>query len=382
MKVLWINEKANFCGGAEHYIYNTVKHLNNKGLTSSLLYNPNEECDGKFFEVFEDSFPMVLIKEQIKELSPDVIYIHQLDDMDILEQILDLNIPVVRFIHDHKLFCLREHKYTTLSKNTCTSKVGIDCYKCLGFVHKDSSSILGLDLKSLSHLEKEQTINKRIDKFIVASEYMKEHLILHEFDENKIVVNPLYSDYEGSTKKQTQTNKSKKLLFVGQLISGKGVDILLDAMKDIPLDFTLDIVGEGAQEEVFKSYSSRLNLDKRVNFLGKRDKSQLEKHYSSAFALVIPSRSPETFNLTGIEALRCGTPVVATDVGGITQWLKDDLNGLLANSNDAVSLSSKINDLVIDDNLHQRLCFNAFKSTLYDFRSGEHIDNLINTLKF
>lgn len=167
MKVLWINEKANFHGGAEQYIYNTVKHLNKKEFTSSLLYNPNEVCDDEFLGVFQDSFPMVLIHEQIKQISPDVIYIHQLENIEILEQILALHIPVVRFIHDHKLFCLREHKYTTLGKNTCTAKTGVDCYKCLGFVNKNENSIFGVDLRSLSHLQKEQAINRKIAENLI-----------------------------------------------------------------------------------------------------------------------------------------------------------------------------------------------------------------------
>jgi len=376
MHILWINNKASFGGGAEQYIYNTVKHLKEKGITSSLLYDPNIEVESKFLNVFDSAFPLVCVKEQIRSLSPDVIYIHQLHDYNTYKEILDTNIKKIRFYHDHKLFCLREHKYTTINKKTCTCKTGFNCYTCLGFINK---TVDGLKLASLGKLKKLQKINSQLDSFMVASNYMKEHLKLHDFDDNKIIVNPLYANDDIQYKTKVNFTKSKTILYVGQLLTGKGIDILLKAMKDINKSYKLKIVGTGKQENAFKSYSKKLGIQDRVDFIGNIKHEELVNHYQDAYCLVVPSRAPETFNLTGIEALKAGLPVIAANVGGIKEWLRDEVNGLLFESNSANDLSAKLNNLIANPIQHQRFCFNAFKSMIYDFKSKTHIENLINT---
>jgi glycosyltransferase involved in cell wall biosynthesis len=376
MNILWINNKASFGGGAEQYIYDTVKHLNEKGIKSSLLYDPNIEVDHDFLDVFESAFPLVLVKEQIQQISPDIIYIHQLHDYDVYKNILETDVKKIRFYHDHKLFCLREHKYTAINKKTCSCKTGLGCYACLGFISKSEN---GIKLSSLAKLKKLQKLNSNLDGYIVASNYMKKHLTLHNFDEKKIFINQLYTNRDPNFKTKVNFTNSKTLLFVGQLLTGKGIDILIRAMKDIDSSYNLKIIGTGAQEEQLKQYTQELGLDNRVEFIGRVKQEELIYHYQEAYCLVVPSRTPETFNLTGIEALSAGLPVIAANVGGITEWLRDDVNGLLFESNNAQDLSTRINYLISNPHKHQNYCFNAFKSMIYDFKSETHINNLITT---
>jgi len=374
MHILWINNKASLGGGAEQYIYNTVRHLNQKGITSTLLYDPNMKVSHEFLNIFKMSFPLVLAKEQIKTINPDVIYMHQLNDINTLEDVANSNIKTIRFYHDHKLFCLREHKYTAITKQTCTCKTGLNCYSCLGFINKTSN---GFKLASLGKLQKLQKVNAKFDTFVVASKYMKEHLKLHDFNEHKIVVNPLYVDENNEYKKDVNFTKSKTLLYVGQLLTGKGIDILLKAMINIDKSYKLKIIGSGPQNELLKNYTKKLQLEDRVEFMGSVKHEELIKHYQEAYCLIVPSRTPETFNLTGVEALKAGLPVIAADVGGITEWLRDGINGLLFDSNNANDLSQKINHLIATPSMHYNFCFNAFKSMLYDFKSKTHIENLV-----
>jgi glycosyltransferase involved in cell wall biosynthesis len=208
---------------------------------------------------------------------------------------------------------------------------------------------------------------------------MKKHLTLHNFDEKKIFINQLYTNRDPNFKTKVNFTNSKTLLFVGQLLTGKGIDILIRAMKDIDSSYNLKIIGTGAQEEQLKQYTQELGLDNRVEFIGRVKQEELIYHYQEAYCLVVPSRTPETFNLTGIEALSAGLPVIAANVGGITEWLRDDVNGLLFESNNAQDLSTRINYLISNPHKHQNYCFNAFKSMIYDFKSETHINNLITT---
>lgn len=380
MKVLWINEKASLKGGAEQYIFNTVEQMKSFNVDSSLLYDANEDTQNEFLSIFDEAYPLLTPYEQILYINPDVIYIHQLDSYKMYEEIIRTGIPTVRFFHDHKLFCLREHKYTTIKKHTCTKKLGLGCYGCLGFINKDESSI-GFSINTLGKMEKLQSVNKKLNHFIVASEYMKEHLSLHEFDEQRITINPLYAANKFEYSSSTNFTQNKTLLFVGQLINGKGLDALLKAMNKIPKEYNLIVVGSGKQEEYFKHYAKELKIQNRVEFVGQASHKQLEEYYKKAYCLVVPSRAPETFNLVGIEAQKVGLPVIATDVGGISQWLKDDVNGLLVKPNDIKDLEEKINTLISDKKLHQRLCFNVVKTMMYEHDAYAHANLLVETFK-
>lgn len=380
MRVLWINKKASLQGGAEQYIYNTVDEMKNFNVNSSLLYDANENAHDEFLDMFDEAFPMLSPYEQIKNINPDVIYIHQLDNHEIFEQIMQTNVPTVRFFHDHKLFCLREHKYTTITKQTCTKKVGLGCYGCLGFINR-SDNPLGFSFNSLGKLEKLQDVNKKIHHFIVASEYMKEHLQLHAFKEEKITVNPLYASKKFEYSTSTVFTENKILLFVGQLINGKGLDALLKSMKKINDEYNLVVVGEGKQEEYFKHYVKELKIEDRVTFVGKLSHEELLEYYKKSYCLIVPSVSPETFNLVGIEAQKVGLPVIATNVGGISQWLKDDVNGLLVKPNDIKDLQNKINMLIEDKKLHHRICYNVFQVNVYEHDSRAHTGLLLDTFK-
>ncbi|WP_108063251.1 glycosyltransferase family 4 protein [Poseidonibacter lekithochrous] len=380
MRVLWINQKATLQGGAEQYIYNTADEMKNFDIQSSLLYDANEDVHNEFLDMFDEAFPILNVYDQIINIQPDVIYIHQLDDESIYKEIIKTKIPTVRFFHDHKLFCLREHKYTTLGKKTCTKKLGLGCYGCLGFVNR-SNSALGFSIQTLGKLEKLQKVNKELNHFIVASEYMKEHLELHEFDNESITVNPLYAAKKFEYSTNTNFTSNKTLLFVGQLINGKGLDALLKSMHKIDEEYNLVVVGEGKQEEYFKHYCKELKIEHRVTFVGKLNHEELMEYYKRAYCLVVPSRAPETFNLVGIEAQKVGLPVIATAVGGVSQWLKHDLNGLLVSPNDIKDLQEKINLLIEDKKLHQRICFNVLKTSIYEHDSAAHTSLLIETFQ-
>lgn len=380
MRVLWINKKASLQGGAEQYIYNTVDEMKNFNVNSSLLYDANEDAHDDFLDKFDEAFPLLSPYEQIKNINPDVIYIHQLDDYSTYEEIIKTNVPTVRFFHDHKLFCLREHKYTTIGKQTCTKRTGLGCYGCLGFINR-SDNKFGFTLNSLGKLERLQNINKNINHFIVASSYMKEHLELHDFDEDRITVNPLYASKKFEYSTTTNFSANKTLLFVGQLINGKGLDALLKSMPKINEEYNLVIVGEGKQEEYFKHFAKELKIEDRVSFVGKLSHDELVEYYKKAYCLVVPSCTPETFNLVGIEAQKVGVPVIATDVGGISQWLKDDVNGLLVEPNNIKDLQDKINMLIEDKKLHYRICYNVFQVNIYEHDAHEHTGQLLDTFK-
>ena len=349
MKIIWINDHATFAGGAETYVYQTAKDLAERYHAENiLLYSSDSRIEPSYAEVFTFTTVVADLKEQLKLLKPDLVYVHQVADNALLKTLSELNIPVVGFIHDHKHFCPREHKYTTLGHKTCTKAIGIGCYSCLGVINK-RPSFPYIGINTVSSVRAIQALLKKFKHIIVASDYMKEHLKLHNFDANKISKIALFSLPAEEVPERDTSSDEKRFLFVGQLVRGKGVDTLLNAFASMQDKSSfLDICGDGKQRAELEQQAKDLGIDKRVRFHGKVTAQELGQYYTNAYTVVIPSRAPETFNLVGVEAMKYGKAVIASNVGGIEEWLKDRENGFNFPSNDTKKLTS-ILDLAINN---------------------------------
>jgi len=381
MKIAWINSQATLKGGAETYIHQTSKLLKNSfNTTNILLYEVSSHADYEFTKNFEFATVIVDLKRQLLELKPDIIYLHQLDNIALLEALQQSGIPVVAFIHDHKHFCLREHKYTTIGHKTCTQATGMNCYSCLGFIAK-SDGILPIKINTLSKINTIQTIYRSFDQCVVASEYMKNHLLLHNFDSKKISKITLFSDHEKRLLLKDITKHPQTFLFVGQLVRGKGIDTLLQAFAKMQeRSMHLDICGSGVQEDELKALSQSLGLEERVHFHGYVSGHKLSDFYTNAYAVVIPSRAPETFNLVGVEAMKYSKAVIATRVGGISEWLQEGITGLSFDSNDVTMLTQKLDHMANNPSEVQEMGLIARAQFEKRFSPQEHINTLYQLL--
>ena len=134
----------------------------------------------------------------------------------------------------------------------------------------------------------------------------------------------------------------KLVCFAGKLTRFKGVDILLDSLKrveEMEKVFTI-IAGDGEEREHLREQAARLGLDKTVRFLGNVDMNTLRKLYNISDVSVVPSRR-EPFGLVALEAMACGVPVVASDQGGLPDFVNNDV-GALARPEDPEDLADKI----------------------------------------
>lgn len=352
MHVLWMNEHAALTGGCEHYVRRTAEMLGNHAVRSSLLYNPNANAEAGFLRLFEGAYPWANVAEQIEDLRPDLVYVHRLDHRPILRDLAHSRTPLVRFLHDHQLFCPRQSKYTTLFHRTCTRTVGLACYPCLGFINR-SPRWPGFRLRRVGALRDELQENSIFKAFVVGSEYMASHAAAHGLDRARFHVLPLYAPLPKDP--LPPVRQQNLLLFAGALLRGKGLDVLLRAMPHLEPAAQLVIAGCGHQEDMFRSLSQSLHLTERVQFLGNLTSAQLADWFRKASCLVVPSRSPETFGLVGIEAMSHGLPVIAAAVGGMREWLKDGETGLAVPPNDSLALARAIHTLLADPALARRM---------------------------
>ncbi len=197
---------------------------------------------------------------------------------------------------------------------------------------------------------------------------------LYDADPNKIKVIPpgvdlsLFQPVDMSEARASLgINASKVLLFVGRLDPLKGVDILLHAfsMLSKERDLHLVIVGgnvvEHDEETRLKALTRELGIASRVDFREPVDHDMLHLLYSTANVTVVPSYH-ESFGLVAVESLACGTPVVASNRGGLSTTITDGENGFLVDELSPEAFSTRLARLLDDDELEARLRANSRSS--------------------
>jgi D-inositol-3-phosphate glycosyltransferase len=161
----------------------------------------------------------------------------------------------------------------------------------------------------------------------------------------------------------------RMVLFVGRIEPLKGLDILLEAIallrqRDFGVcPFCLVIIGGDSTESEaamsaemtrLQELSVRLGLTDLVAFLGKRDQDTLPYYYSAAEAVVVPSFY-ESFGMVALEAMACGTPVVASQVGGLAFLVQDGVTGLTVPYEEPAALADRLALLLKDPDLRARM---------------------------
>jgi D-inositol-3-phosphate glycosyltransferase len=191
-------------------------------------------------------------------------------------------------------------------------------------------------------IQVEHRLARQADRIVCASQHEK-HLLarLYDADPDRVAVVPCGVDldlFRPQDKEEARRalgySDERIILFVGRIEPLKGIDILINAVAQLgeESDFHVLIVGgdRRSRQQVshLQELASDLGIGERVCFLGAVDHEQLPLYYNAADVCVVPSYY-ESFGLVALEAMACGTPVVASRVGGLTGTVRDGETGYL-----------------------------------------------------
>jgi D-inositol-3-phosphate glycosyltransferase len=215
------------------------------------------------------------------------------------------------------------------------------------------------------------------DRIIVATpaEYAQMHW-LYGADISKVITIPPGVDLERfrpipkdvAKARAGIPNHHKNILFTGRIEPLKGVDTLLQAINliqsccdELTDNLCVAIIGgdpwaetPDAEMDRLKQLRLELGVQDIVTFLGKKDQDVLPNYYAAAEMVVMPSHY-ESFGMVALEAMAVGTPVIASEVGGLAFLIKDGENGFHVPSRDPEALAERIFTLLNDANCRQTL---------------------------
>lgn len=166
----------------------------------------------------------------------------------------------------------------------------------------------------------------------------------------------------GKFRERYGLDNSKIILFVGRLTKEKGVEYLIRAAKNLKNTVTC-IIGDGNHREFLEEIvkSEKIKNVKFLGYFGNDKIKDIHKFYYNADVLVLPSIVSESLGLVTLEAMAYGTPVVASNKGGIPLAVKDNWNGFLVRARSSKAIADAVSKIIKDEKLEKKFSHNALK---------------------
>ncbi|MEO1366604.1 MAG: glycosyltransferase, partial [Acidobacteriota bacterium] len=254
MHVLLLAPKAGFFGGVEQHVFDIARGLTAAGHRCDLGFG---RWTGRSDGLWRDSFRCFPVDELgagageplaalVERLRPEVVYGHKVEAIfPVLGRLPDA-VRRLAMIHDHDLVCPRRHKYTAWTGRVCRRPMSMACVLDGAWLKRGES---GFTLEPMAPKLASLRAAKRMDRLVVASRFMAEELVTNGCDPGRIVRLAPVPRRDPASRPPGAVGPAEgeetDLLFVGQLVRGKGVDLLLRALPSMARKARLTLVGAG-----------------------------------------------------------------------------------------------------------------------------------------
>lgn len=193
------------------------------------------------------------------------------------------------------------------------------------------------------------------------------------FKRSRVVVMPNPAPKLSTLERGRRSAGPLKLLFVGQLEAHKGIHFLIKSLRASNLNFELMIAGEGSLKPFVQQ---AVKEDRRINYVGFLAMDQLVKMFQGADALAVPSKCYENSPTVIYEALESGLPVVAANIGGVAELIKEGVNGYLFTPLNSKELIEKLR--VLDQNKDRlREASDVIRETVAPYAIDKYAEQLV-----
>ena len=377
MKLLFVHQCFGSLGGAEANAFITAGEMKKRGHRIGLLTQQGTGSnEAAWRELFgDDLFPLDCMAQALESFGPDVAYVHKWEHLPSLRGLVETDLPLVRMVHDHDTYCLRSYKYSPFTRRICTRPAGFHCvFPCLAPLKRNRQG--GFPFQWVSYRDRLEAIalNRRFDRHLVVTEFMKNELVINGFNPGRIEIFPPVPR-PGDALRSTFSEKNL-LLYAGQIIRGKGVDVLLRALARVQTPFQAVILGDGNHRAECEKLCAKLGLRDRVAFKGFIPQEELKGYYKDTSVVTLSSVWPEPIATIGLEVMRYALPVVAFDAGGIKDWLRDGVNGYLVPWMDIDAYAARIDDLLRDKNKARQMGERGLEIVSREYDFDEYLNRL------
>jgi glycosyltransferase involved in cell wall biosynthesis len=347
MKIVMVHNFYRQAGGEDVVFQSEKRLLERAGHTVIPYTRSNMELkDDSVIDLVSIASRMIWSREARQSLAaildaerPDVVHVHNTFMMispSIYSACSERGIPVVKTLHNFRLLC----------PGSSFFRNGMICEECVNHslfrsvLHgcyrnsRQASAAVALMLATHRGLG---TWQKSVTRYIALTHSAKEKFVGAGFPADKFVVKPNFADPDPGER----VGAGEYALFIGRIDQTKGTRILLHAWNRLPIKYPLHVVGDGPDRQWMEAQVRELRLSE-VIFRGRLPHAEALEAVKGARFTIMPSTWYETFGLCIIESFACGTPVLCSRLGAMSEIVDDQKTGLHFNPSDPQDLAEKV----------------------------------------
>jgi glycosyltransferase involved in cell wall biosynthesis len=290
------------------------------------------------------------LKNIIKYVHPDIAHIHSIHPQispSAYAACQEMGVPVVHTLHNYRYLC--PGALLQRDGRPCEDCVGRWPLKALRYkCYRGSLAATWALVWMISYNRWRGTFEKDVNRYIALTKFAANRLIAGGLPADRIEVKPNFLPNAPVMSK----NRANYAVYVGRLSEEKGIRTLLAAWQVVS-GLPLKVLGDGplrASMEI-KAKKERIN----VEFLGSLERKEVLSVGGRALLQIVPSECYEGFPMVILEALACGTPVVASRIGSLEEIISDGETGLHFEVGDPKDLAMKVNILLSNHELAEKL---------------------------
>lgn len=339
MKILYIHTRYLEKGGEDVVYQNEKQLMESSGVvTKTVLFCNKKYSAIKFILLLFNPFSFVKVYKTISAFNPTVIHVHNWyfgASPSIFIAAKLKRVPIVLTLHNFRILC---PSAVFLANNIIYTHSINKLFPLRSILKKVNRNSFFFTFWLLLSTRLNYIFGtwSGIDKYICLTDYSKNILAESylKIDKNKIIVKPNFVD---EVCRDLTIDRQPHFLFVGRLTEAKGLLLLLAAFKNT--NYSLHIIGDGPLRAYLENTCTQNNNIKYFKF---QNKQEIRLAMQQCTAVIFPSICYEPFGLVIIEAFSCATPVIAGNLGGPADLIKEGLNGLQFKAGDVNDLTLKL----------------------------------------
>lgn len=384
-----MHENLVAAGGIETYLLSLIPRLESLGHSCGYVYAEGQaDLVAESFHVPELTGARRVQREQaarsltriIREWRPDVIHLHNVYNTGAVEACLT-EAPTVLTAHDYRHVCPASNFYYKRTDEICNRTCGLGCLAVTVRRH----CLTPRPRIAWQYIRRVQWMTRNWPRFahlIAPSHAALARFVAAGFPTERARVLPYFCPIEPLASPRRPPERPM-LVFLGRISTLKGYRHFIAALGLLPPNVRGAMIGNfnADKRRHVEQLAAEAGCGDRLELQSWAGRDEISRVMHHASIVCFPSTWPETLGIVGLEAMACGVPVIASDVGGVREWLLPDENGVLVPPGDPAAIAAAATRILNDPGLSQAMGARGIDLMQTRFAPERHIVELLSTYR-
>ena len=385
MKVLHVNEHLSHKGGVETYLFGLLPRLEERGITPVVAYGDGDPtlhepvCHVPALGTAgfrAEARARTQMEGVLQKEAPDVVHVHNVQNVGALQASLDYG-PTLVTTHDYRWVCPANNFFHERPQAICERTCGLGCFattitkRCVTPRPQYAAYFYRRAKWGIEHANDFAGV-------IAPSEGAQEKYEASGFEDASMSVLPYFCELDPADAPRPVPNPPT-ITYLGRVASNKGHEYFIEALGHLPESVRGKMVGSITDEvaDSLLNLAGQFGCADRLQLHGWASRTEVVDLLDQTSVFVFPSLWPETLGIVGIEALSRGVPVVASDVGGVSEWCLEGETGYRVPPKDGTAIAERVEGLLSEEARLRAFGKRCIALIRDKFRPKQHVDRLL-----